>query len=107
MSRRDAACADRLRGLEQLVKLEVVVAERAGDGRASCQVLGDKGPDDGLFKPLLLVDDVVGNAKMLSDAAGVVNIIQRTAAAGLGRVWNAVLARQPRLIPKLQSKSNY
>jgi hypothetical protein len=102
----DAARADPLRGLEELVELQVIVAERAGDGRAPGQVLGDKGADDVRFKALLLVDDVVGNAQMLGDAAGVVDIIQRAAAAGLRRVRNAVLAGQPRLILKLKRQPN-
>ena len=102
----DAAGADALRGLEELVELEVVVAERAGNGRAPGKVLGDKGPDDVGFKALLLVDDVVGNAQVLGHAAGVVNIVQRTAAAGLRRVGNSVLAGQPRLIPKLERQAH-
>jgi hypothetical protein len=72
----DAARADALRGLQKLVELQVVVAERAGNRRAPGQVLGDKGPDDVGFEALLLVDDVIGNAQVLGDAAGVVHIVQ-------------------------------
>jgi hypothetical protein len=39
----DAAGADGARGLEQLVELEVVVAERAGNRRAAGEVLVDEG----------------------------------------------------------------
>ena len=107
MSRRDAACADDCAVLSSWSNLRWLLQSEQGMGVRPARYSATKGRTTALFKALLLVDDVVGNAKMLSDAAGVVNIIQRTAAAGLGRVWNAVLARQPRLIPKLQSKSNY
>jgi len=51
----DAISADGARGLEQLVELEVVVAERTGNGRAPGEVLGDKGADNILLKALLLL----------------------------------------------------
>ena len=98
--------ADGARGLEQLVELEVVVAQRAGDGRAAGEVLVDEGPHDIALEALLLVDDVVGNAQVLGDAAGVVDIIERTAAAGLGRVGDAVLAGQAGLVPKLEGQAD-
>jgi hypothetical protein len=103
----DAAGADRARGLEQLVELQVVVAERAGDGRAPGQVFGHKGPDHIALEPLLLVDDVIGNAKVLGDAAGVVDVVQGTAAARLRRIGNSMLARQPRLVPQLKRKPDH
>ena len=59
-----------------------------------------------LLEALLLVDDVVGNAEMLGHAARVVDIVERAAAAGLGRVGNAVLAGQPRLVPELQREAD-
>jgi len=85
-------------GLEQLVEFQVVVAERAGNGRTPGQVLGNKWPHHILLETLLLVHDVVGNAQVLGNAAGVVDVVQRTAAAALGasgmpclpasRVWS-------------------
>ena len=43
---------------------------------------------------------------MLGDAAGVVDIIQRTAAAGLGCVGDAVLAGEARLVPELEGEAD-
>jgi len=80
----DAISADGARGLEQLVELEVVVAERTGNGRAPGEVLGDKGADNILLKALLLVDDVVGNLEVLGHAPRVIHVVKRTTAARLG-----------------------
>ena len=102
----DAACADGAGGLEQRVELEVVVAERAGDGRAAVEILVDEGADDILLEALLLVDDVVGNAEVLGDAAGVIDIIQGAAAAGLGGIGNAVLACEAGLVPELEGEAD-
>ena len=98
--------ADAARGLEQLVELEMVVAERARDRRASGEILANKRPHHILLEALLLVDDVVGNAQVLGDAAGVVDIIERAAAAGLGRVGDAVLAGEAGLIPELERQAD-
>ena len=97
----------RARGLQQLVELEMVVAERAGNRRAPGQILIDKGPHHILLEALLLVDDVIGNAQVLGHAARVVHIIERTAAAGLGRIGNAVLAGETRLVPELQREADH
>jgi hypothetical protein len=74
----------------ELVKLQVVVAERAGNRGAAGEILRDKGPDDGFFETLLLVHDVVGDAEVLGHAARVIDVIQRAAAAGLGRRGDAM-----------------
>jgi hypothetical protein len=102
----DALGADGAGGLEQSIELEVVVAERAGNGRAAVQILVDKGADDILLEALLLVDDVIGNSEVLGDAAGVVDVIERAAAAGLGRVGDAVLAGEARLVPELEGEAD-
>ena len=64
------------RGLKELVELQVVVAERAGNRRAPGEIFADKGTDDVLLEALLLVDDVVGDAQMLGYAAGVVDVVE-------------------------------
>ena len=102
----DAAGADGARGLQQLIELEMVVAERAGNRRAPGEILADERPDHILLEALFLVDDVVGNAEVLGHAARVVHVIERTAAAGLGRVGNAVLAGQAGLVPELQREAD-
>ena len=103
----DAAGADGAGGEEQLVELEVVVAERAGNRRAAGQVFIDERPDHIALEALLLVDDVVGDAEVLGDSAGVVDIVQRTTPACLGRVGNAVTAGQAGLVPKLEGEADY
>ena len=82
----DAVGADLAGGGEELVELEVVVAEGAGDGRAAGEVLADEGLDDLGLEALLLVDEVVGEVELLGDAAGVVDVVDGAAAAldGLG-----------------------
>jgi len=105
----DAGCADGAGGLEKLVELEVVVAERAGDGRAASQVLVDKGLDDVALEAGLLVDNVVGDAEVLGDAAGVIHIIERAAATGLRslcRVGDSALAGQTGLVPQLKGEAD-
>ena len=102
----DAVGADGARGLEELIELEVIVAKRAGNGRAAGEVLADEGTDNILLEALFLIDDVVGDAEALGDTAGVIHIVQGTATAGLGRVRNAVLAGKAGLIPKLEGEPN-
>ncbi len=84
----------------------MVVAERAGNRRASGEILRDKGPDHILLEPLFLVDDVVGDSEVLGHAAGVVDVVERAAAAGLGRIGDAMLAGEAGLIPKLQGEAD-
>src|SRR6185437_11459465 len=55
---------------------------------------------------LLLIDDVVGDAEMLGDAARVIDVVERAAAAGFGGVGNAVLAGEARLIPELKGEAD-
>ena len=98
----DALRADAARRLQQLVELDVVVAERAGNRRAPREILIDKRPHHIALEPLLLIHHVIGNAQVLGHAPRVIHVVERTAAARLRRIGNAVLARQPRLIPKLQ-----
>ena len=102
----DALGADLAGGAQKLVELEVVVAERAGNRRAPGEVVVDEGPNDIVLEALLLVDDVVRNVERLGDTARVVDIVQRAAAAGLGRVRDAGLAGEAVLVPELQGKAD-
>ena len=77
----DAVGADLAGGDEELVELEVVVAEGAGDGGSAGEVLVDEGLDDFGLEALLLVDDVVGDVELLGDVAGVVDVVDGAAAA--------------------------
>src|SRR5215472_4234725 len=96
--------ADLARGGEELVELEVVIAEGAGDGRAAGEVLADEGADDLVLKALLRVHEVVGDAEVLGDAAGVVDIIDGAAAA-LDFHGHAFAASEAALVPELQGKA--
>ncbi len=98
--------ADGSRRLQQLVELQMVVAERAGNRRAPGEVLRHKRPHHILLEALLLVHHVVGNAEVLGHAPRVVHVVERAAAARLGRVGNPMLARQPRLIPELEREAD-
>jgi len=72
-----------LRGhVEELVKLDEVVAERARDGSAAGDVVLDEGLDDLLFEALLEVDDVERDAERLGHPARIVDVVERAAAAG-------------------------
>ncbi len=83
----------------------MVVAEGAGDGRAAGEVLGDEGLDDVGLEALLLVDEVVRDAELLGDAAGVVDVVDGAAAAlhGLG---HAFVAGEAALVPELQGEAD-
>jgi hypothetical protein len=78
----DLCGADAGGHVDEGIELDEVVAEGAGDGGAAVEVVVDEGADDGLFKGVLKVDDVVGDADQLGDVAGVVDIVDGTAAAG-------------------------
>jgi hypothetical protein len=65
--------ADAVGVVEQLAKLEPVVAHHAGIGRAALCVLVDEVVDD-LLKLLLQVEGIKRNVEPLSDAAGVLGI---------------------------------
>ena len=90
----------------KLIELDVVVAQRAGNWRAAGEILVDEGADDVLLETLFLVDDVIRNAEVLSDAARVVDVVQGTATACLWCVGNTLLAGQARLIPELQREAD-
>ena len=70
--------------LEEVLKLKAAVALNAGIGRAAVQILVDKRLDDFLRKEVLIMDDVVRNADFLSNAAGILRILE--GAAGIQQV---------------------
>ena len=86
MASRDTLGTNLARGIQQLGKLQMVIAERTGYGSAPTQILLDKWLHHVMLKPVLLIHDVVGDAKMLGNAARVVDVVERAAAAlaGLG-----------------------
>ena len=100
----DALGADAVGHVEKLVELDEVVAEGAGDGRAAGEVLVDEGLDDLALEALFEVDDVVGNAELLGDAAGVVDVVERAAASGCAALGNEI--GQAALVPQLHGQAD-
>ncbi len=101
----DRIGADLLRDRQQLIELKVVVAEAARDGSASRQILLHERTNDVALKAVLVIDYVIGNANRLGDAAGIVHVVQRAAAA-LDRVRHALVPRQPALVPELHRQAD-
>src|SRR5262245_8674316 len=81
VTRGDVRRSDPLRHLPELVELDEVVAERAGDRRAAGQVLAHKRGDHLLLEALLEIDDVVGNAEALGYVARIVDIVDGAASS--------------------------
>ena len=82
----DAIGADLPRGDEELIELHVIVAMRARNRRAAFEVVVDERPNDGELELALEIDDVIGNAEMLGDAARVVDVVDASSSdAGRGR----------------------
>ena len=65
--------------VEEGAVLDVLVAAGAGVGGAAGGVLVDEGIDDVLAEGVLEVEDVVADAELAGDAAGVVDILDATA----------------------------
>ncbi len=83
----------------------MVVAEGAGDGGASGEVLGDEGLDDLGLEAVLLVDDVVGDVELLGYVAGVVDVVDGAAAA-LDGFGHALVAGEAALVPELEGEAD-
>src|ERR1035438_689434 len=90
---------------EKLIELEMIVAEAAGDGCASGEILFDKGTHNIALKALFVIDDVVGNAECFGDATGVVDIVDRTAAT-LDGFGHADVSGEAALVPELHGEAN-
>ena len=83
----------------------MIVAQTAGYGRPSRQILFNKGPHHVLLKALLMIDHIVGDIERLGDAAGVIDIINRTAASA-DMLRHAFVAGKPPLVPELHRQSD-
>ena len=83
----------------------MIVAEAARDRRAPGNVLLDEGTDHVALETLLVIDDVIWDADLLRDAAGVVNVVER-AAASLHGLGHALAPGQAALVPKLHGQAD-
>src|SRR5438445_8072951 len=90
---------------KKLVKLQVIVAETARDRSAPGKVLLDERTHDIALKALLVIDHVVGDAEGLGNAASIVNVVDRTAAA-LDGFGHAFVSRETALVPELHGQAN-
>jgi hypothetical protein len=93
-------------GNQQLVELQMIVAKAARNRRAPAQIILHKWPHHVPLEALLLIHHVIRNADFLRDAARVVNIVDRAAAA-MHRLRHALAARQPALVPELHRQPYY
>src|ERR1700683_3727136 len=83
----------------------MIISEAARDRRASREILGNKRTHHVALEALFVVDHVIRNADVLSHAAGVVNIVERAAAAGY-LLGHALVPGQPALVPKLHGQAD-
>jgi hypothetical protein len=95
-----------LRSNEKLIELQVIVAKTARNRRTAGEILIHKRTNYITLKPVLMVDYVVRNPKMLGNATRIVNVLNRTAAT-LHMLRHSFASREPSLVPKLHSQANY
>jgi len=81
MAGRHGVGAEAARPIDERGELQVAVAMRAGQRRASRRVLADEVRDDLLVELLLEVDDVMRDVDGGGDAPRIVEIVERAAAA--------------------------
>src|SRR5580704_4450569 len=105
MAGRDARGPHARRQIEELIELDEVVAERAGNGRAACQIIVDKRLHHLLLEARLEINHVIGNPQMLRDMTRVIDVVKRAAAARRAAFRNKL--RQATLIPELHRQPNY
>src|SRR5207302_7086260 len=89
----------------QFLKLQMIVAETAWNGRTPGKILFHKRPDNVALEALLVIDHVVRNTDLLSHAAGVVDVVER-AAASLHRLGHTLATGESALVPKLHRQTD-
>ena len=98
MAGRQRVGAEILCGIEQVAKLDLLIAGHARDRRLAGDVAVRKARHDGRSKAALVVEHVVGNAERLGDAARVVDVLAGAAAA--------LTARRGAVIVELQRNAD-
>src|SRR5271165_728085 len=74
---------------EQLIELQMIVAEAARNRCSSRQVVLNEGSNYVMLKSRLLVHYVVGDSQRLRDVPGIIHIVDR-AATSLDSLWHAL-----------------
>src|SRR4051812_18112580 len=105
MPGRKQVSANLARRDQQLIKLQVIVAEATRNRRASGKIVLDKGLHHILFEAILVIHHVVRNPEHLRDTTSVVNIINR-AATSLDGLRHSMGTSQTSLVPQLHSQAN-
>ena len=83
----------------------MVVAQAAGDRRASRQILFDERLHDLALESVFMIDHVIRDAESLGDTARVVDIVERAAAA-LHCFRHAFVPSQTALVPQLHGQAD-
>src|ERR1700751_5232402 len=83
----------------------MIVAEAARNGRSPGNIFLDKRTNDIPLETLLVIDDVIRNPNLLSHAAGVVDVVQRTAAS-LHGLRHALAPGEAALVPELHGQAD-
>src|ERR1700733_6394000 len=60
----------------ELIKLQVIVTEAAGNGSAAREILSHERTYDIVFEALFMIDHIVRNADVRGDAAGVIDVVE-------------------------------
>src|SRR6266567_1300286 len=90
---------------EQLIKLQVVITEAAGDRCAPGNIFLDERTNHVALETLLVIDHVIRDADLLRHAAGIVDIIER-AATSLHGLGHALLPSEAALVPELHGEAD-
>ena len=101
----NAIGANLLRDYEELIELQMIVAEAAWDRRSSRKILGNERAHHVLLEAFFVIHHVIGNADVLGDASGIVDIVERAAAAGY-LLGHALVSGEPPLVPELHGQAD-
>ena len=106
MSRGQHVRANLPRGDQQLVKLQMVVAQAARNRRAAGKILINKRTHHVALKTLFVVDHVIRNAQVLGHAARVIHVVNGAAAA-LHLLRHAFVSGKAALVPQLHRQAHH
>src|SRR5688500_5531656 len=106
MSRSERVSADLPRRTHQVLELAMIVAERAGNGRAPCQILGDEWLDHRLLELALKVQHVKRDIQLLSHAPRIIDIAAGAAAAFYLCRRGVILGGVATLVPELHGEAH-